>query len=742
MNCSNKQQILCGNSNCNVCFEKSFKNYNGKTINDKFKYDCIDINKHIGIDILKISKGSSKKYWFICDNCNHNFEKAIKEITRANNKGSWCSYCSIIPRLCNDLSCTQCLNKSFESFTGITKKSNLMIDCLILAKNNNISARQIVKGSETKYWFKCDECNHEFQKMISIIVKNNSWCPYCCASSSIFCNDYLNDYNNCNHCYNKSFASHPMANYFNVDKNNNANLYYIINDNKNKYWFNCNKCNHSYDAKLNNIKTGYGCPYCSNKKKCTAHCQFCINNSLASFTQTTIKGKLKIDCWITDKNNGLMPKDISKHSHKKYWFKCDECNNDFEISSNCIINNNSWCNICNINHTCFNPNCNKCKHKLFINFMGLTNTGNLIRNCIISKNVNINNLYKNSDTKLLFKCDNCNHEFNKKISIICNNSNRWCDYCSDKLICNHIECNFCYNKLFISYKGLTVKGNLKINCYDTNKNIEHNLNTIKLYTSNKYWFICDNCNHNFKSKINCITKLNTWCPYCCNNSKILCEDNECNTCFNKSLASFKGTTSNDNLILNYIDYSNTKINPRNIFLHGDTRINLICDECNNKWSTAVKKIAIGRWCLLCKNKTERKFKIWFNKSFPDLELNSQARFDWCKSITTNKHLPFDFSIPKLNLLIEIDGPQHFEQISNWQSYEERQQCDKYKLQCGLTNNWKILRIEQIIIYNNTHDWKTKTFDYINNLINYPNDNNNNIYVITNDINKYNNIMNI
>ena len=28
-------------------------------------------------------------------------------------------------------------------------------------------------------------------------------------------------------------------------------------------------------------------------------------------------------------------------------------------------------------------------------------------------------------------------------------------------------------------------------------------------------------------------------------------------------------------------------------------------------------------------------------------------------------LPFDFYIPDLDLIIELDGDQHFEQVSNW-----------------------------------------------------------------------------
>jgi hypothetical protein len=51
-----------------------------------------------------------------------------------------------------------------------------------------------------------------------------------------------------------------------------------------------------------------------------------------------------------------------------------------------------------------------------------------------------------------------------------------------------------------------------------------------------YWFDCD-CGHDFNTVIASITTKNTWCPYCSNPPKLMCE-HDCDICFNKSFESF------------------------------------------------------------------------------------------------------------------------------------------------------------------------------------------------------------
>ena len=110
-------------------------------------------------------------------------------------------------------------------------------------------------------------------------------------------------------------------------------------------------------------------------------------------------------------------------------------------------------------------------------------------------------------------------------------------------------------------------------------------------------------------------------------------------------------------------------------------------------------IAFNRWCPLCVNKTEKKVYEKLKFIYPNLE--RQFKTKWCKNINC---LPFDFVLGEYKLIIELDGPQHFIQISNWQSPEQTRERDKYKLQCANNNGYSIIRLLQEDVYYDTYDW--------------------------------------
>ena len=88
-------------------------------------------------------------------------------------------------------------------------------------------------------------------------------------------------------------------------------------------------------------------------------------------------------------------------------------------------------------------------------------------------------------------------------------------------------------------------------------------NEVALSSSKKFWFDCDKCHHSFETTVSGINRLNIWCGYCAN--KKLCEDNECNVCFEKSFASHEKSK-----------YLHDKsINPRSIFKNSNKKNGLI-----------------------------------------------------------------------------------------------------------------------------------------------------------------------
>ena len=100
-------------------------------------------------------------------------------------------------------------------------------------------------------------------------------------------------------------------------------------------------------------------------------------------------------------------------------------------------------------------------------------------------------------------------------------------------------------------------------------------------------------------------------------------------------------------------------------------------------------------------------------------------------------MAYDYCIEEYKIIIELDGKQHFEQVSNWSSPEEQFENDKYKEKCANDNGYSIIRLLQEDVFNDKYDWKT---ELINNIEKIKTDNIiQNIYMCKN--NEYGNFIN-
>lgn len=98
----------------------------------------------------------------------------------------------------------------------------------------------------------------------------------------------------------------------------------------------------------------------------------------------------------------------------------------------------------------------------------------------------------------------------------------------------------------------------------------------------------------------------------------------------------------------------------------DTSSRLIV-KCNHGhiYDTTFLNFKNGKRCPECKNfKGELKVEEILKEY--DIEFKKQYKFKNCKF---KRHLPFDFYIPKYNLLIEYDGKQHYEISEYFGGYE-------------------------------------------------------------------------
>lgn len=310
---------------------------------------------------------------------------------------------------------------------------------------------------------------------------------------------------------------------------NNCKISEIYNLSQN-YIFICDNCPHNFETNFRNILNGRWCKYCCKPSKDFCNdldCEYCLNRSFASFKKKTKYGNKIIDLWDKSKNN-IDPRRVFKNTHNPYWFNCD------------------------------NPNC---KHPYYARIDNIVNNG--------------------SDSP--------------------------CKYCINRELCDNDECVLCFNRSFASFKGLTKLNKNKIDCLVEDINPRQ----IAISSQKKYKFNCDNCSHIFESKLGNITVLNRWCPYCCINNSKLCNDLDCQYCFNKSFASFKGLTISNNKILDLWNSEN-KIKPRDILKTSNKMCMFNCDKCSITFKSNLSYITNnGAWCpnKICKNERIHNTKI-------------------------------------------------------------------------------------------------------------------------------------
>lgn len=452
-----------------IPYEKSFASH------EKSKYWHNEKNGDIKPEDVTIRTGT--KYWFVCNNpeCMHEFLTSPDKIAC----GNWCFYCSILSRtLCDDTNCNKCFEKSFASH----EKSKYWSD------KNEFKPNKVMKYSNKKFWFNCSNCNHSFESVLGSITQG-SWCPYCSPSPKQLCNN-----ENCNMCFENSFASHEKAKYWNNELNNNIKPRNVFKANNKKYYFTCNECKHNFDIALNNLSTNNRwCPYCGINKLCDDNnCKTCFDKSFASHSKSSL--------WSI-KNGYITPRQVSKCNGKKYWFTCKDCTHNFEMAINHIVRFDieKNCPICSSQYLCDDNECKICFDKSFASSPFIDKLNKEKNN-----GINLRNVFKSGGQTLFFDCE-CGHIVETKPCYIDNKIP--CAYCHSLKLCDNNDCKKCFDNSFASNP---------FNKFLIDKDI--NPRMIVKGSKQKYNFKC-NKGHTFIKQISLITMNSLGCPTCINKTE-------------------------------------------------------------------------------------------------------------------------------------------------------------------------------------------------------------------------------
>ena len=218
----------------------------------------------------EVALNSHKKFWFDCE-CGHDFESTLLNINKGDN---WCPYC-YNRKLCNNDKCDTCYNKSFASH----EKS------IYWSSENELTPRQVLRGSDKKFTFNCDKCVHTITMNLKDITSKGHWCSFCSHQK-------LCDNNKCVMCFHNSFASIEKSVFLNDKKIDPRSLFKRTNK---IFEFDCNECDKVFRCQLSDVTKGIWCSFCVNKT------ELILYNKLHEH-YNTIKRQYKVD-WCKNKKH-------------------------------------------------------------------------------------------------------------------------------------------------------------------------------------------------------------------------------------------------------------------------------------------------------------------------------------------------------------------------------------------------------------------------------------------------------
>ena len=236
----------------------------------------------------EITVGSSKKVWWICSE-NHSFQAQIYKRTR---RGDRCPYCSG--------------KKVLAGFNDVATTNPQLVK--EWAKDNEISPKDVTKGSHQNVKWICQKCGHAWTTQVKARAVSNHGCPKCKGKNQII----LNRKRVVKQGINDLETLHPyLLAEWDYQKNSILPSEVTPNSNIKVHWI-CSKCSYSWQAIIQNRALKQtGCPVCSGSRVV-----YGIND-----LETENPSYLKE--WNYEKNI-ISPSECSSGSNKKVWWICSK----------------------------------------------------------------------------------------------------------------------------------------------------------------------------------------------------------------------------------------------------------------------------------------------------------------------------------------------------------------------------------------------------------------------------------
>ncbi len=411
-------------------------------------------------------------------------------------------------------------------------------------KNGDFTPDNVKAGTNRKLHWICESCSHEWS------VGGNkraagSGCP-ACANQAVH-SDGRNLMRN----------THPeIASEFHPSKNGVLtpdNL--VAGTNKNLWWV-CSTCRHEWRTKgQKRCIRGQGCPSCAGQ---SLHIDGL--NSLRNTHPNLAKE------WHPDKNGDSSPDNVLPGTHKKFWWRCLTCDNEWQAQ--CWSRaRGAGCPYCG--------GTNNSLHSDGRNSMRKTNP-HLSDEFHPTKNGNLtpDKLTGGSEKKIWWICKTCDHEWMNRI-VHRANRNQGCNACAGKAI--HVDGR---NSMRNTHPKLAEE-------FHSTKNGDLTPDGVLGGSHKRFWWLCSTCDHEWQAD----RHGGNQCPACADQAVHSDGRNSMRSTHPKLAEEFHSTKNGD-------------LTPDNLVAGTNIKIWWKCHECSYVWDArgnnrVDKKYQKGSNCPSC-----------------------------------------------------------------------------------------------------------------------------------------------
>ncbi len=219
------------------------------------------------------SVNSNKKvHWKCKKEIDHCWEATVQDKYRqfSKNKSATCPFCSG-----RRLSTSNCLSTKYHEASNQWHP----------VKNGELKPTNVLPGSNRNVWWRCPNCNKEWQATINNRKKSNFRLS-CCKKREKRTINRIN--------YIK--IVHDLISLWHPTKNENIKLVNLTLGSPRLVWWKCPvEEDHEWLTTISNVvkSKGNGCPYCAGKKVALSNCLKTTHPEIAAEWHPTKNGKLK-----------------------------------------------------------------------------------------------------------------------------------------------------------------------------------------------------------------------------------------------------------------------------------------------------------------------------------------------------------------------------------------------------------------------------------------------------------------